>query len=654
MMVSEEYVHGQPGMAIRHVEDAMDWARQLADSALMAACYNRMGAVMKRLGDYTNAQQFYFQALTLYEHAGYDRGVLAVCNNIGRLYAAQANLPQAMSYYGRALALLQDDDSRALRAALYHNVGEAYSAQAQYTEALTFLNRSLALLDERRQGEDVAAVQANIAEVYARLGQPQKAAELYRRATSLLPDSLPRYGMAERYIQFGLFRAQEGHFDEANRLLRQGLQVAQRIQEQDAVMQAFQALAQVAEKAGQPEQALAYYHRYMALKDSIFSLQRSMLIADTRVKYEVEKREREYAWLEKEHQVREGQLRIRNVQTAIAMFSLLALFGVAAVLYRGKQRQQRVNRILHEQQVLMEQKREEIASQKEDIEEKNAALEGANRTLALKNERITDSLVYGKSVQESVLPSLAQLRSHFHDAFVLFQPKDLVSGDFYWLAKLRNRVFFAVADCTGHGVPGAFMSLLGHAYLHEIIMVRGMASTATILDALHETIVAALHQREGMNQDGMTIALCSFEHQPDGSVRMSFSGAKMDVLCHCAQEDQWRTFSGDRHNIGGIARDLAPRRFTRTSHLLYPGDQVYFFTDGFPDQANPKFRRFGSKRLVELLQTHADKPLQEQCELLHKALRQYQGSMEQRDDVTVAGLCIGLPNLADDEKQAGA
>lgn len=629
-----------PTRALKQLENALDIARQVEDSALIASCYNSMGIIMKQTGDYVNAHQFYFQALQIYEQISYDKGVASALNNIAMLTFAQGHQEQALGYFGQAFEAIQDIRDSELCSGVYHNAGEAYSAVGEYDKSLLFLQKALALCKTHGLISPQPIITANIAFVYWQTGALENAKMFYLQAIDIQEKAKIGYGAATIYIEFGEFYASQKRFGKARQLIAEGLAMAQRIHEKEAVLAGYLASSRMEEQAKNHVLALAYHKKYTALKDSLFNLQRSMLIADTKVKYDTDKKEQENELLRQKQVIHEDELKIRNMQAVVVSLLLLGFFVTAAILYASNLQKQKANKLLSERNSLIDQKREEIASQKEDIELKNEALEAANEALAMKNERIIDSLIYGQSVQGAILPSMNQLLTHFSDAFILYKPKDLVSGDFYWIAQAREKVFFAVADCTGHGVPGAFMALLGHAFLHEIILVRKIYSTEDILNELHETVVGSLHQKEGSNQDGMTISICCFEQKKDGTVSISFSGAKMDMLCYHHQAAQWTTLEGDRQDIGGYMRNARDRDFTKKNLLVQPNDQLYFFTDGYPDQANKRFRRFGSSRLIDLLKESVHLSFEEQEEKLHETLDKHQGAMEQRDDITLIGVKI--------------
>lgn len=265
-------------------------------------------------------------------------------------------------------------------------------------------------------------------------------------------------------------------------------------------------------------------------------------------------------------------------------------------------------------------------------------LEEAKHTIELNNRSILDSIRYAERIQRAILPNEQVLSARFPESFVLYRPKDIVSGDFYWFRSSEKQSILAVADCTGHGVPGAFMSMIGSILMEEVINQTHAHDPAIILQELHRGIRYALQQQQKTNEDGMDVCLCMFEEngQP-GKTLVKFAGAKRPLFVVSNGEVQ--QIGGDRKSIGG--RQVEPvRQFTPQQFWLNKGDTIYLTTDGFADQNNPRNEKFGVDRFRELLASVASLPLPEQKHTLEVTLDTYQKGRPQRDDITVIGVRI--------------
>ncbi|MCU0391874.1 MAG: SpoIIE family protein phosphatase [Thermoflexibacter sp.] len=272
------------------------------------------------------------------------------------------------------------------------------------------------------------------------------------------------------------------------------------------------------------------------------------------------------------------------------------------------------------------------------------ALENTNayKIIQEKNENITDSIRYGLTIQQAALPSNEKINEALHEYFTFFKPRDIVSGDFYWFNQVEDRIYLAVVDCTGHGVPGAFMSMLGITFLNEIVNVQKIYSPAKILELLHINIRMALNQEEAKNTDGMDIALCLFEpathfieQQKEYETMMTFAGAKLPV--YYVHHGEFNEVRGTLKSVGGRQKEEY-REFAEFKIKLSMGDSVYIYTDGLIDQNDPQGNRFGSQKVKDLIQLFHSLPMAQQKEKFMEEFENYRHSVIQRDDVTLIGL----------------
>ena len=295
------------------------------------------------------------------------------------------------------------------------------------------------------------------------------------------------------------------------------------------------------------------------------------------------------------------------------------------------------NEELHQQQ-------EEIISQRDYIEKQNTQLKTANT-------QFTDSVRYAKTIQKAILPMKQRVQAHFEDSFVLFRPRDIVSGDFYWayetedLLTREEIILVAVLDCTGHGVPGAFISLIGYAILNEIVSKELTTKPAQILHRLDERLQEALRQKQTNNMDGMDVAICSIKkidsiHHSTGKKQFEvlFSGAKRPL--YYIKNDIFEEIKGSRISVGGISKkkEILNVEFEEKKIVLTKGDKIYLTTDGFADQNGKYQQKIGSIKFKNLLQEINNLSLSEQKSELEKFLDNYQAGQKQRDDITVMGV----------------
>ncbi|WP_375559708.1 SpoIIE family protein phosphatase [Bernardetia sp. OM2101] len=266
-------------------------------------------------------------------------------------------------------------------------------------------------------------------------------------------------------------------------------------------------------------------------------------------------------------------------------------------------------------------------------------------TINEKNQHITDSIRYARTIQAAVLPSKELIKKNIDEFFILYRPKDIVSGDFYWFTTVfdketnTNKIVIAAVDCTGHGVPGAFMSLIGNTFLHEIINEKHITNPAQILEDLDVILKNSLQKGEQTNKDGMDAAICVFEQtNTDEKVKVSFSGAKRPFWYALPNSSTLENISGTRRSIG--SHRVKGKVFENNELLLEKGTSIYLTTDGFADQSNPKGAKFGTHKLIELVEKNLSLSMQEQESKIEEALDIHQGKIEQRDDITVLGFRV--------------
>jgi serine phosphatase RsbU (regulator of sigma subunit) len=229
----------------------------------------------------------------------------------------------------------------------------------------------------------------------------------------------------------------------------------------------------------------------------------------------------------------------------------------------------------------------------------------------------------------------------FKEHLVIYKPKDIVSGDFYWLVQTNHPqtneiyTFLAVIDCTGHGVPGALMSMIGYQLLDEIVKQMRILEPHLILNVLDELVISSLKQQTSDNSDGMDIAMCRLQHKANGSIELVYSGAKRDLIV--LEDDQMQVIKGDRLGIGGFFEDIV-KEFTHTKLVLKPNSLLYMNTDGIRDLPNPNRRSFGTKRLQALIKKNALLPLAEQKQIFEDAFDTFRGTQDARDDMTLVAV----------------
>ncbi len=323
---------------------------------------------------------------------------------------------------------------------------------------------------------------------------------------------------------------------------------------------------------------------------------------------------------------------------AYVIYVILAVVIVYLLIVLNSRRLVEMNKRLEK---IIKERTREIVAQKEEIEHQKETIEEILKDL-------NDSISYAQRIQRAILPSAEMIKDCFDEHFIIYRPRNVVSGDFFWASKLSNWVVITVADCTGHGVPGAFMSMLGVSFLNDIVRKKEIIDTGEILNQLRSYVIEALKQSGVQNsqKDGMDMSICAVNTE-NGTCY--WSGAN-NPLWYVRKEDTAKTYHEISDMVSEVKADKMPvaiyiqmEKFTKHELHLKKGDRLYLFSDGYADQfGGPKGKKFMYKAMKRLVAQTANVPMTEQCEAMNKAFDGWMNTdketFEQIDDVTVLGI----------------
>ena len=324
---------------------------------------------------------------------------------------------------------------------------------------------------------------------------------------------------------------------------------------------------------------------------------------------------------------------------------------ISSILFYNYRRKQKDNKLLASQNQQINQQKEEITSQRDEIESKRNILSKQKEELENIHSELKNSISYALDIQRATLPSENMLKKVLPEHFIFFKPLSIVGGDFYWVVHAHQKTFIAAADCTGHGVPGGFMSMLGMSFLNEIVNREGIQEVEEILNRLRELVIESLHQKQtiGTMKDGMSIGICSIDKQKN---ILEFAGANTPMFIvkekHGKQTLPERAILNDRNILEEIRPDFMPvsihpkiRSFTRKTFPLEGIDSIYMSSDGYFDQfGGANYKKFGKSAFKEMLLKNSDKSMNEQLSVINKTFEEWKGNNEQIDDVMVIGVKV--------------
>jgi serine phosphatase RsbU (regulator of sigma subunit) len=297
-----------------------------------------------------------------------------------------------------------------------------------------------------------------------------------------------------------------------------------------------------------------------------------------------------------------------------------------------------IQKVLMEKLELLEDTLNELTQKNEELQVAQEQLIQSELALSKQNKKTQDSIHYARRIQQAMLVKEEKVLTYFEDAFIFFKPRDVVSGDFYWCVESGEKLFIAVVDCTGHGVPGSLMSMISNNLLNEIVVRRNITKTNEILNNLQIGIKKALQQEETKNRDGLDIALCMIDKTKG---ILEFSGAKRPLLY--IENNKLVEVKGDRKSIGGYQKKEEKIDFSIHQLSLEQNRTYYLFSDGYADQFGGqkiKTEKFMAKRFREIFMANFSQGMREQKEKLKEAFEQWKGETEQTDDILVLGFRI--------------
>ena len=374
----------------------------------------------------------------------------------------------------------------------------------------------------------------------------------------------------------------------------------------------------VNKKLGRYKPALEMYELYIATRDSIESEENQKEVIRQEYKYAYEKQAAaDSIKAAEENKVKDAQLSAEKAKTKQQQQQSYFLFGgLALALIFGGFIFNRF-RVTNKQKSIIEKQKQQVDS--------------ANNILEEKNQEILDSISYAKRIQNAILPPQKLVKEYLNNSFIIYKPKDIVSGDFYWMEPTKKEVLFAVADCTGHGVPGAMVSVVCNNGLNRSVREHGLSDPGKILDKTREIIIQEFEKSEEEVKDGMDIALCSIKEN-----KLKYSGAHNPLWI--VRDGQIIETKANKQPIGKFDN---PQPYNTHTIDLQKGDAIYLFSDGYADQfGGEKGKKFKAKAFKELLISIQEKSMEEQKSIIDETFENWKGNLEQLDDVCVIGLRV--------------
>jgi serine phosphatase RsbU (regulator of sigma subunit) len=605
----------------------------------LAYSLNNIGFVYDTKGDITKALEYYYKGLKIQEEMGNKLGLATSLNNIGFIYINQGDIPKALNCFHKSLKLYEEVGDKEGIAYSLNNIGVIYRGQgdpsvtsskeaslkAGFIKALKYYNKSLKINEEIGNREGVARSLNNIGTIYKQQGDIPKALEYCHKSLKIQEEIGHNEGVASSLNNIGYLKMKLGDLAVAQKHLERALKLGQEKSLIKRIVSSAGHLSALYQKQGNTKEALKMYKLHIIMRDSINNEETQKASAQQQAKYEYEK-QKVVDDAEHEKQIAiEQEAKEKQQIITYATGGGLGLVGIFLVF------------VFNRLQVTKKQKLV-IETQKQEVEQQKEVVELAHHELEEKNQEITDSIQYAKRIQNAILPPLKVVKEYLTESFILYKPKDIVAGDFYWLESVAptsknetTKILFAAADCTGHGVPGAMVSVVCNNGLNRSVREYGLTDPGEILNKTREIVIAEFEKSEEEVKDGMDIAICSL----DGTT-LKYAGAHNPLWI--VRDGELLETKANKQPIGKFDN---PEPYTTHTIELQKGDSLYIFSDGYADQfGGEKGKKLKTANFKKLLLSIQNESMERQNQLIDEAFENWKGNLEQLDDVCIIGVKI--------------
>jgi tetratricopeptide (TPR) repeat protein len=592
--------------ALNYFLNALKIDKEIKNKKGITTRLGNIGLIYHQQSNFSKALEYYFTALKMADELGDKQKQGINLSNIGNVYLNQLDYHKALDYYLKALEIDKQLGNKMEMAMDFGSIGIVYQQEADYPKALDYYFRALKINEELGNKSSMAIATGNIGVVYYNQKNYPKALDYHLKALKMDEELENKNGIARHLSNIGSLYMNTGKYKEAEQCLKKAIAIDSTIGAMDNIRYCEEMLSQLYDTTGRCKEALIHYRKAITLKDTIYSQENKKQLVRKEMNYEFEKKEAvTKAEYDKQQAIAEEKNRKQKIIIWSIAAGLLLVIGFAVFVARTL-------RITNKQKKIIE-------SQK---------------------LQIVESINYSKKIQDSLLPSITSIQQAIPGIFVFFDPKDIVSGDFYYFKTFEKYTLLACVDCTGHGVPGGFMSTLGSLLLDKIVNSESL-SPSEILKRLNDEIIRVLHQQDGGEiQDGMDLSICLIDHH---NRQIEFSGARNGIII--VSGDEVKRYKADLLPVGGNylkKGGAVDRKFKTQNITIHSNDWVYMYTDGFMEQVGgTEGIPMSYSQFEDHLKSISNKNTTEvKTELLQTTFETWKGRYERDDDILIVGFQI--------------
>lgn len=669
---------------------------------LYALTNRYIGVVCRRVGRNREALDYNKVSLKYEKIIGNERGISMCLNNIGLIYCGFGDYEKALECYQASEKFNQSIKDSALISGTYTNIGQLHEAQEEFGKAFDYYKKSLVIKEAIGDIEGKSIALLNLGNVSYLMNNYPASEDYYTKALEIFKSFGDIQGVSMVYTNLSYIEEKRKNYEKALVYLADAMEIDQKLDDIPGIIitlsntgnvlmkkglyaealekfkkaeemaktenltvhmqQITSQLSEVFKLMGNKDKALEYNELSNLYKDSLYSVEKSRRMAEMEVIHETEKKQLQIENLTIEQQISDLEIERQNQRMnhlmIIICLIVLALTGFIILLIRMHKinvARKKANFELSQRNDEVLQKNTEILAQRDEIDLQKDVLKRQKDEIEKLYSEVTDSILYAKRIQTAILPSKEMLNKAFAEHFVFYRPKDIVGGDFYYSQLIGDNVLIVVADCTGHGVPGGFMSMMGMAFLREIVNAQTISDPASILNGLRQKIIDSLQQTALVNaentqsyadikvKDGLDMGVVSLNRKTN---KLVFSGANIPcIIVKKAESDHSPSDNSRFVELKGsrmpVSVYINMKGFDNAEIQVCEGDNIYLFTDGFTDQfGGENQKKFGRARFYNLLYQLSVQDVGTQKKDLEKEFIQWRSQSHQTDDITVIGVKV--------------
>lgn len=617
-------------------------AKKLNYTFGVLASMENQGIIYTNEGIYPTALEKYLECLTIAEKLNNKRQIAAAYGNISNVYFYEGNYTEALKNAEQALKAGLESGEKGEIGSDYGSLGAIYAGMGNNVKALENYTQALNLAKEAGDSAFVGFYYGNIGSIYVLMGKQDEAMKTLRLSLGIARKTGDKITIGQSYENIAQVLMQQKKYIPAKAYLDSALHVARLIKDNETIRDTYKAMANADSAMGDFKNAYLHYQKYISASDSIINEKNTKKLVQEQMQYDFDKKETaQKAEQDKKDALAAADKKKQQIITASVSVGLLLVLAFSGMLFSRFRVTQRQKVIIEKQKIVVEEK----------------------------NKDILDSITYAKRLQDAILPPMSEIKAVFPDSFVLYKPKDIVAGDFYWMQPLLNpphreglqsdnpnelkvspdggdtegaAVLIAACDCTGHGVPGAMVSVVCSNALNRAVKEFGLTEPGKILDKTRELVLETFEKSEGDIKDGMDISLAALIPS-EGGMTVRWAGAYNPLWY--IEGGEVKELTPDKQPIGKTDNQKPFTTHTFTFPLMEgqrgAGVSLYLFTDGYADQfGGPKGKKYKYKQLQQLIMDNAQLPMEKQKRILEEEFEKWKGNNEQTDDVCVIGIKI--------------